>query len=88
MTNSAIEAFIDEVREAAKVRGLITGEHIEAIRRALVDCCNAADEHGEMVDLWDDAREVITRRCSVKERLTELGRLGELFDEQQRGRTH
>jgi|HubBroStandDraft_6_1064221.scaffolds.fasta_scaffold1447181_2 hypothetical protein len=75
MSAAAIETFIDEVRLAGHRRGLMTEEHIEAIRRALVNSFNAAGEYGELLDLWDEAREVITRRCSVKERLTELGRL-------------
>jgi hypothetical protein len=89
MTNSAIENFLDEVRLAGRRRGLMTEEHIEAIRRALVNSFNAAGEYGELLDMWDEAREVITQRDrSVKERLIELGRIGERYDERQRGKAH
>jgi hypothetical protein len=87
--DNAIETFLDEAREAGKVRGLITEEHIEIIRSALVNGYNAAGDDPRLLDLWDGVRDVITdRRMSVKERLVAMGKVAERFDEQQRGRTN
>jgi hypothetical protein len=89
MTDGVIETFLDEVREAGKVRGLITEEHVEIIRSALVNGYNAAGDDPRLMDLWDGVRDVITdRRMSVKARLAEMGRVAERWDEQQRGRSH
>jgi hypothetical protein len=42
-----------------------------------------------LLGLWDDLRDVIVdRRMLVKERLVEMGKVAERFDEQQRGRSH
>ncbi len=87
--SDVIETFCDEVRETGKVRGLITEDHVKVIRTALVNSRNAAGEHGELLQLWDDVRTVITdRSLSVKARLIEMGKVAERFDEQQRGRSH
>jgi hypothetical protein len=67
----------------------MTEEHIEIIRSALVNSFNAAGDSVELLDLWDGALDAITHQGrSVKERLAELGRLGERFEDQRRGRTH
>lgn len=82
----AIARFIDEIREAAKVRGLITEEHIEVIRVGLASAYHAAGDSAEMLDFWDEAHTVITQRKSVRERLLRIGRIGELLEERYRGR--
>jgi hypothetical protein len=84
--DNAIETFLDEAREAGKVRGLITEEHIEIIRSALVNGYNAAGDDPRLLDLWDGVRDVITdRRMSVKARLVETGKMTKRWDEKQRG---
>jgi hypothetical protein len=87
--DNAIETFLDEAREAGKVRGLITEEHIEIIRSALVNGYNAAGDDPRLLDLWDGVRDVITdRRMSVKARLVETGKMTKRWDEKQRGWSH
>ncbi len=44
MTNATIDTFIAELRIAAKVRGLVTEEHIEFIRAGLLRAHDAASE--------------------------------------------
>jgi hypothetical protein len=89
MSDGEIDIFVDEIREAAKVRGLITEAHIEIIRSVLVRAYDAADESGEFLELWDSVRDLIANKSMpVKARLLELGRIGELLDERCRGRTH
>ena len=81
MSDSAIDAFLDEVREAGKVRGLLREEHVEIIRCALINSLNAAGEdpaaYGAM---WRYAKAAITRTdWPVKRRLEELGVIGDVF---------
>jgi hypothetical protein len=84
---AVIEVFLDEVREAGKVRGLITEEHIAIVRSALVKANDAAAEYPDFVDVWDNVVAVIGNRdLSVKERLTGMGRIGELLGQQYLGR--
>ena len=81
MTNATIDTFIAELRVAAKVRGLVTEEHIEFIRAGLFRAHDAASEFSEFVDVWDDIAALISnRRLTVKERLLEMGRIGELLE--------
>jgi hypothetical protein len=81
-----IESFIDEVREAGKVRGLLTEEHIEIIRTALVNGHAAAGESVELMELWDDVRDVIADRSkAVKWRLEQMGKVADLWNEKHGG---
>lgn len=87
--SSAIETFLDEVREAGRVRGLMTEDHVEIIRSALVSSRDAAGDDVRLLTLWDDVREVISdRSLSVKARLVEMGKVAERWDEQRCGRSH
>ncbi len=84
-----IVRFMDEIREVARTHPQITEAHIEAVETALANGHYAAAESVELMQLWDDVRRVIMQRDkSVKERLTEMGRLAERFDEMSRGRSH
>jgi hypothetical protein len=85
----AISSFLDEVREAGKVRGLLTEGHVETIRSALENAHDGAAERGDVLDLWDGVRDVIAdRSLSVKERLIEMGKVAERWDEKRRGCSH
>jgi hypothetical protein len=89
MTDSAIETFLDEVRQVGNANGLLTEEHVEIIRTALVNGYDAAGDDPRLLDLWDGVRDVISdRKLSVKARLIEMGKAAERFDEQQRGKAH
>jgi hypothetical protein len=89
MIDCVIEMFLEEVRETGKVRGLITEEHVDIIRSALVNSFNAAGDDPRLLDLWDGVRDVITSKAmSVKARLAEMGKVVERWDEKQRGRSH
>jgi hypothetical protein len=79
MTDSAIESFLDEVREVGRANGRLHEEHVEIIRTALVNSFNAAGDDPRLLALWDDVREVIT---------DEMGKVAERFDEKQRGRVN
>jgi hypothetical protein len=89
MTDSAIETFLDEVRQVGNANGLLKEEHVEIIRTALVNGYDAAGDDPRLLDLWDGVRDVISdRKLSVKARLIEMGKVAERFDEQQRGKAH
>jgi hypothetical protein len=89
MTDSAIETFLDEVRQVGNANGLLKEEHVEIIRTALVNGYDAAGDDPRLLDLWDGVRDVISdRKLSVKARLIEMGKAAERFDEQQRGKAH
>jgi hypothetical protein len=86
MTDSAIETFLDEVRQVGNANGLLTEEHVEIIRTALVNGYDAAGDDPRLLDLWDGVRDVISdRKLSVKARLIEMGKAAE---RQQRGKAH
>jgi hypothetical protein len=83
----AIARFLDEARAAAKVRGLLAEHHIETLETVLANACFAASNDPACVDFWDHVVAIIRRRDrTVKERLMEIGRTGELLDERRRGR--
>jgi hypothetical protein len=84
-----IETFLGEVREAGKARGLITEEHVEIIRTALVNGHAVAGESVELMDLWDGVHGVIVQRDkSVKWRLEQMGKVADRWNEQRRGASH
>jgi hypothetical protein len=85
----AIESFLDEVREAGKVRGLINDGHIGFLESMLVSLHEAADENGALMDLWDSVRAIISDKSkSVKERLARFDPLGDWWNEQLHGRAN
>jgi hypothetical protein len=80
----AIEQFIVEMREAGKVRGLLTEAHVEYIRDVLTGVAGAAEDHPV---LWRYALEAISRRdLTVKARLEQLGVVGDVFQRAYRKR--
>jgi hypothetical protein len=83
-----IARFLDEVRDAGKVRGLITEEHVAFIENILANAHHAAADNPALLDLWDALVAVIRTDRTVKERLFEFGRIGERFDEKQRGHSN
>jgi hypothetical protein len=83
-----IEAFMADVRAVMPSRPNVTEEHVAFIENILVNAHHAAADDPELLDLWDDLVAVIRSDRTVKERLTEFGRIGKLFDEQLRGRTN
>lgn len=85
----AISAFVAELRAVMPSRPNVTEEHVAFIENILVNAHHAAADDPELLDLWDDLIAVISRRDrTIKERLAEFGRLGELLDERCRGRTN
>ena len=75
--------FLDQIREAAKVRGLLNQDHVQIVRTALVNSRNAAGDDVRLMQIWDDIRGCISdNTLTVKERLAEMGRIAERFDEQ------
>ena len=83
-----IETFVAELRAVLPSRPNLTEEHVAFIENLLVNAHHAAAHDPELLDLWDDLVAVIRSDRTVKERLFEFGRIGELFDEQLRGRTN
>ena len=76
MTTDPIESFLDEIREAAKVRGLLTEDHVQKVRTVLVNSRNAAAADVRVQQFWDDLRGCISdKTLTVKERLAEIGRI-------------
>jgi hypothetical protein len=87
MTTDPIESFLDQIREAAKVRGLLTEDHVQIVRTALVNSRNAAGDDVRLMQIWDDIRGCISdNTLTVKERLAEMGRIAERFGEQHQKR--
>jgi hypothetical protein len=87
MTTDPIESFLDEIREAAKVRGLLTEDHVQIVRTALVNSRDAAGDDVRLMQIWDDIRGSISdKTLTVKERLAEMGRIAERFAEQHQRR--
>jgi hypothetical protein len=81
----AIAAFVAEIRAVLPSRPNLTEEHVAFIENILVNAHHAAADDPALLDLWDALVAVIRRRDrTVKERLTEFGRI----DERRLGRTH
>ena len=83
-----IVGFLEELREAGRERGSITEAHVAVVETVLANAHHAAADDPALLDLWDDLVAVIRSDRTVKERLFEFGRIGELLDERLRGRTH
>jgi hypothetical protein len=84
-----IVRFLDEVREAGNVRGLITEAHVANIETILANLCFAASDDPGLVDLWDSVRALISDTSrSVKERLAGFDLLGDRWNEQRYGRAN
>ena len=82
MTTDPIESFLDEIREAAKVRGLLTEDHVQIVRKVLVNSRNGAGDDVRVLQIWDDIRGCISdKTLTVKERLAEMGRIADLYRE-------
>jgi hypothetical protein len=85
----AIAAFVAELRAILPSRPNLTEEHAAFITNVLANAHHAAADDPELLDLWDDLVAVIRRRDrTVRERLAEFGRIGELFDQRRRGRAN
>jgi hypothetical protein len=84
----AVEAFVAELRAVMPLRPNLTEAHVAFIENILANAHQAATDDPALLDLWDALVAVIRSDRTVKERLTEFGRIGERLDEQLRGRAH
>jgi hypothetical protein len=82
MTHATIETFLDEVREAGKVRGLITEAHVDFLQTVLTNLERLAGEDAAAYGaFWEYTKGAITRtEWPVKRRLEELHTIGDVFN--------
>jgi hypothetical protein len=79
---AVIDAFLDEVREAADLAGLITEAHLDFLQSVLTNIERLAGEDAAAYGaFWEYTKGAITKtEWPVKRRLEELHTIGDVFN--------